>query len=430
MNLYAQKLDGDGNYLWNKEGMPVCTAINNQFGEYSGLFDKIQPDGAGGAYFVWKDHRFSGLTYPYEQSPGQVYAQRLNDKGEPQWTMDGIAISQELTCLGNLQSFHIPGGGLAITWSDIYLTTIKGVFVQKLDAEGKLQFSPTGIKVIANQETYQSTLSDDGSAIVFGYGFNTDIYAQKIMLADGSQPWGEGKVVNNHPTNAQVFESIVSTPDHGAILGWCDGRNYAATNYDVYASKLASDGTLPLRLITFIADRKDKVASLQWQVAGNEQLSHFDVERSLDGSIFQKVGTVWPFGDDHQSTYYNYEDPLERLIEKGTPSVYYRLFLAEKDGNGSYSAMRKLGLPDASFEIKLMPNPAQDAVWVEMVSPVSQVVTILWTDNSGRIIDTRQEWLVQGKNTLRINVSSFAQGIYRLTIQTNDGTKQGVMIRQ
>ncbi len=60
--IYAQRIDGNGNLLWNPAGVAICTASGYQ--ENS----QLAADGAGGAYVVWQDMR-GGSYY-------DIYAQR------------------------------------------------------------------------------------------------------------------------------------------------------------------------------------------------------------------------------------------------------------------------------------------------------------------------------------------------------------------
>src|SRR5262249_19685437 len=55
-DIFAQRVDGDGNLLWAPAGVPVCAATNNQ------INPTIIGDGAGGAYIAWQDYR-KGTEY-------------------------------------------------------------------------------------------------------------------------------------------------------------------------------------------------------------------------------------------------------------------------------------------------------------------------------------------------------------------------------
>ena len=105
-DIYAQRLDGDGNPLWTNDGVPVCTAANVQ--DHAALVS----DGLGGAFIVWQDARAGGSDY------WDIYVQRLNANGMPQWSGNGLPVC---TAGGDQQWPGIVtdgNGGAIIAWQD------------------------------------------------------------------------------------------------------------------------------------------------------------------------------------------------------------------------------------------------------------------------------------------------------------------------
>ena len=66
---------------WQIDGVPVCTTVNSQGAP------TVVSDGAGGAIVTWVAYR--------SVSNWDIYAQRVNNLGVPQWTADGVAICTE-----------------------------------------------------------------------------------------------------------------------------------------------------------------------------------------------------------------------------------------------------------------------------------------------------------------------------------------------
>src|SRR5438552_1680065 len=69
-DIYAGRVSASGVVLWGSSGVLVCNATGNQSGVV------IRDDGSGGAFVVWQDPR-NGLD--------DIYAQRVNAAGVPQW---------------------------------------------------------------------------------------------------------------------------------------------------------------------------------------------------------------------------------------------------------------------------------------------------------------------------------------------------------
>lgn len=67
-DIYVQRIDAQGNVLWQKDGVPVCAAPENQ------KRPRMVSDGDGGAIIVWHDMRSGIGNY-------DVYAQRIDAEG-------------------------------------------------------------------------------------------------------------------------------------------------------------------------------------------------------------------------------------------------------------------------------------------------------------------------------------------------------------
>lgn len=82
-DIYAQRLDGEGNALWEENGKPICLAEGVQKGV------KIIPDSSGGAVIFWRDFRED-----YEFQPGDfIFAQWVSRDGGIKAEVNGIPIS-------------------------------------------------------------------------------------------------------------------------------------------------------------------------------------------------------------------------------------------------------------------------------------------------------------------------------------------------
>src|SRR5258706_11097479 len=76
-DIYAQRIDATGASQWTPDGVPLCTATDNQ------QLPTIAIDGAGGAFVAWQDRRGGTTNDIYVQ---HVYSagQALSVPGESQ----------------------------------------------------------------------------------------------------------------------------------------------------------------------------------------------------------------------------------------------------------------------------------------------------------------------------------------------------------
>ncbi|MGC4100369.1 LamG-like jellyroll fold domain-containing protein [Ferruginibacter sp.] len=175
---------------------------------------------------------------------------------------------------------------------------------------------------------------------------------------------------------------------------------------------LGTAGTLPLHLLSFSAYKQGNSALLQWQTTDEINTSHFETERSFDGIVFEKIGSITAAGN---STVHNYS------FTDNTPAKginYYRLKLLDKDGRYTYSAVAKVVFNNSDVELNVYPNPAEKIITLQYASD-QKTVTLTIFDQLGRAVLVKK---LTNQNLLQEDISKLGKGIY--TIQLTDGTRQ------
>jgi hypothetical protein len=109
---------------------------------------------------------------------------------------------------------------------------------------------------------------------------------------------------------------------------------------------------LPLTLINFTGEDSEHIVSLHWTMATAAGLNHFEIERSLNGTDFIKIGAQNAPGYGGQ---YHFND-TSVLSVNGT--VYYRLKMVDNNSNDTYSSVIFVNLNSGfSNAITVFPNP-------------------------------------------------------------------------
>src|SRR5678816_42747 len=107
LDIYAQRVNASGATLWTANGVVVCNAVQDQ------QWPSIVSDGGTGAIITWYDGR--GPTPP---NGYDIYAQKLNSSGVPQWTANGVAVCTAAQDQTYPQIASNGSGGAIITWQD------------------------------------------------------------------------------------------------------------------------------------------------------------------------------------------------------------------------------------------------------------------------------------------------------------------------
>lgn len=175
-DIYAQRVDADGNALWTAGGVAISTASGHQ------RYPVIVSDGSGGAIIVWQDNR---------ASTWDIYAQRVDASGTSQWTADGEAISPATHYQESPAAVSDGSGGVVILWLD-NRNGNTDIYAQRVDASGTVLW--TSDAPICTEPSNQGTMyiaSDGAGGAIISWndqrsGYN--IYAQRVE-ANGNIPY-------------------------------------------------------------------------------------------------------------------------------------------------------------------------------------------------------------------------------------------------
>lgn len=233
-DVYAQKINDDGDLLWQEGGVPVCTYTGIQ------ISLNMEPDLNGGAFIVWSDRR-----NPSED----LYAQRISSTGTPLWTVNGIPVANEIS--NEVQNTMLPDGqgGMMIA----YTSTFSGnsdIYAKHFDENGNMTWDEAlPLAVAEGNQSGIRMAALSGGEFVFTWADqrnnDPDIYGQKINIA-GDILWSDPFIVyadQDQETPApQNNPRIQATTDNGAVIVWEDNR-LDAQDVDLFAQKLAADGS-------------------------------------------------------------------------------------------------------------------------------------------------------------------------------------------
>lgn len=230
MDLYAQRLNASGNSAWGAAGVAISTAAGTQ------EVPRIITDGSGGAIIVWQDSRGAAKD---------IYAQRVDASGVPQWTANGVVVSN---AAGDQTAPVVApdgSGGAVVAWLDMRNAKLE-IFAQRLNASGTAQWTANGVAVstaAVSPADLRITGNNSGGAIISwsdARSGNSLVYAQKLNASGVGQLAADGAVLASSTFN-QYYPRITSDGSGGAIVVWTDYRNGDA---DIYAQKINSSNTL------------------------------------------------------------------------------------------------------------------------------------------------------------------------------------------
>jgi hypothetical protein len=165
---------------------------------------------------------------------------------------------------------------------------------------------------------------------------------------------------------------------------------------------------LPVTFLYLKTENEGRQNRLSFSTATEHNNSHFSIERSADGSVFQEIGRVTGKGNSNTKQEYTYTD--ERPL-KGIN--YYRLRQVDFDGTAVYSPVVSV-INGRTTGITLAPSPAVDLLKVRFEEAVAEDGRYEIYDMAGRLV-LHGEVLAES-NELTIAVAELTAGIYALRV--------------
>lgn len=176
---------------------------------------------------------------------------------------------------------------------------------------------------------------------------------------------------------------------------------------------------LPVSLLQLNAIVEQEHGVLNWIAKNEENLKSYEVERSINGTEFEKIGTVPAQSIGATEVSYSFTDPSPL-----NGKVYYRLkMIAAGSETFKYSNILNLSLYGSKkFELTNLVNPFATSIRFAVQAPFNEQVEVQLTDFSGRFIQNMKVQLRKGVNTIEMQTNaSLSKGTYLLRLKTSTG---------
>jgi hypothetical protein len=190
------------------------------------------------------------------------------------------------------------------------------------------------------------------------------------------------------------------------------------------------DVPLPVALTHFTASFQHNNVILDWETSSEQNSSHFNVQRSKDGLVFNTIGRITSAGNSTDNIKYQFTDA--KVADDLAGAVYYRLEQVDVDGSTDYSSVVVVLLPDEAFAIKgVYPNPFQGDLVINITGAKEQRLFIRLLDVKGRQLLEQNVTILVGENIMPVMRGNHLQaGIYILEVTSAALTRQFKVIKK
>ena len=286
------------------------------------------------------------------------------------------------------------------------------------------------------------------SSKYYAGGCNTSPIAVNDDLPGSSNRSASGVVItNDSDPNGDQFSAYLVTPspDGNVILNtngtftFTPNPSFTGTStaftYRIcdngFGTLCSNDATveinflssaLPTKLIEFTGFyRNEGRVELNWATGVEQNSNRFEVERSLDGTAWEKLGSVKAQGSSATKQSYSYTDEAGRNLAT-KKDLYYRLKQVDADGKSTYSRIlivRVYNSPTIKM-ISVTPNPAKNDIAVNLQLNENSFVVMKIVSTNGREVVRKSLKATAGSTSYTLEGTNKLQpGMYVLEVIVN-----------
>lgn len=169
---------------------------------------------------------------------------------------------------------------------------------------------------------------------------------------------------------------------------------------------------LPVELLHFSAKTENLTVVLSWSTATEEHNAYFDIERSIDGIHFEKIGTVQGSGTSYDTQEYSFTD--ENPVGS---TIYYRLKQVDYDGAFQYHNIVAVNFKRSSNDIDVFSVLGGHQIDVVLTTTSIETLEISIFDINGQLLKSLDYFNNNQRQT--IDISELQSGVYLLRAIVN-----------
>lgn len=195
--------------------------------------------------------------------------------------------------------------------------------------------------------------------------------------------------------------------------------SYAADRFKIF---FKASVVLPVTFTSLEAYRKNNAVNVEWKVENELDIRHYEVERSVDGIHFSKIGQN--VSANNSSTYqFSDESPLQGLN-------YFRVKAVENNRRIKYTNIAKLYFGKNASGITVFPNPVSDGrINIYLTGGDKGDYHANLFNSNGQLIQTTKLGQLNGTTNTTVEINKeLPHGNYILEVVKPDLSKEHINI--
>lgn len=209
-----------------------------------------------------------------------------------------------------------------------------------------------------------------------------------------------------------------------SALGTASGGTRNPLTGDIWGISVSSEVgqliTLPATGLNLKAVLNGNDVALSWKTQSEINSDHFEIERSVDGFSYTKIGTKAAAGNSATESNYSDVDP-----NMASDVYYYRLKMVDIDGRFSYSNVAIVKKAGGVKGVRVFPNPSRGEVSLEF-SNMKGDYDINMYSQTGQQVLAKKANIQQGVQFVPVERGSLSAGMYVIKVKDANGSEQYV----
>lgn len=186
------------------------------------------------------------------------------------------------------------------------------------------------------------------------------------------------------------------------------------SEFDFAGSSLILDAN---ELLLSASPVDNRYIEVRWQNLEERNLASYQLERSLDKQVFEKIAEQNPAGNDNQA--WSYQHPDYNVIPN--MDYFYRVRYIDHDGMEflTNTVQARLGAQGLSAEINVYPVPVgSQGLNLEISAPEDKEYTVVIYDAIGKLVWEQELSVAAGLSVRQIDTGDWAVGTYFMHLRS------------
>ncbi|MEM8897082.1 MAG: fibronectin type III domain-containing protein, partial [Bacteroidota bacterium] len=338
------------------------------------------------------------LSLDWEDSDGRVgYEASIRKSGESEWERQLVVpseVSWDSLEAETLYEYRIRSFCMMDTSEWTSVDTISTI------AESLVCEIPEGLQVLE--------IMSDLASVNWQSVQGVSVYRVRIRTNDG-QGWSPASTASD---TTWIFPNLNPGRTYEwqveAICGSISSGYSDLASFQTSGDTMSSIPDFEVNLSSFSVIEESGLVILNWESDLEIGGDSYIVERGIDGSLFEEIGTL---SFQNMGAAYQFQDDSPPIGE-----VFYRIKMIGQNDSIEYSEIESLVIEVDEVTFQAYPNPVIDILTINLQSESSRRIYLILFDNLGRKMWSKELDINVGSQRVEIDMSAYQTQLYHLSL--------------